>query len=260
MKLRRVWVGVVSGALMVTAAACGGGTAEGVAANLTKSDFAAELSAATAQQKSVHLEATVSFQGQEMTLSGDIAGAPTKQLADLEAQVAMQVAGQPALEMRIVDGTVYLRSDNLPTESGKPWGRVDVSDPTSPMAGLYKQLMTYTNPADHVEMFRAVTSLENKGQDSVDGVATTHYLVTVDLGKALKLTGLYEDMGPKADGIVSALPDDVSYDVWVATDTALMVRLSLDLLGADVDVHFSDWGQQVSVEAPPASQVSDLDF
>ncbi|MGH3505635.1 MAG: LppX_LprAFG lipoprotein [Nocardioidaceae bacterium] len=258
MLLRRLFAGAAAGAALLAGVGCSGGTAEGVAADLSKDNFAAELSDATTQQHSTHLEGEVSFQGQTMTMSGDLTIA--QELADVEAQLEMQVPTQGVLEMRIVDSVFYMRGAGLSTESGKPWARIDMSDPTNPLAGFYSQLMSYTNPVDQTEMFRAVTDLENKGEESVDGVDTTHYEITVELRKALKETGLYEDLGAKAAGIASELPEDVTHDVWVATDTALIVRMSVDLAGASLDMHFSDWGEDVSVEAPPASQVSDLDF
>lgn len=258
MKLRRLLAGLGAGAALLVAAGCSGGTAEGIAADLGKDNFAAELSDATAQQRSAHIDGSISFQGQTMTMVGDVETA--EELADVQAQMTMQIPDQGALELRIVDGDFYMRGEGIPTEPGKPWGRIDLSDPTNPLAGFYKQLMSYTNPAEQVEMFRAVTDLENKGQESVDGVDATHYEVNVDLRKALRLSGLYEDLGPKAGAIASELPDEVTYDVWVATDTALMVRMSLDMAGVDIDLHFSDWGQDVSVETPPASEVADFDF
>ena len=258
MLLRRFLAGAAAGAALLTTVGCSGGPAEGVAADLSRDNFAAELSDATTQQQSTHLEGEVSFQGQTMTMSGDLTTA--RDLADVEAQLEMQVPAQGPLEMRIVDSVFYMRGAGLSTESGKPWARIDMSDPSNPLAGFYTQFMSYTNPVDQTEMFRALTDLENKGEEFVDGVDTTHYEVTVDLRKALKETGLYDDLGAKAAGMASELPEDVTYDVWVATDTALVVRMSVDLAGAALDLHFSHWGEDVSVEAPPASQVSDLDF
>jgi hypothetical protein len=253
MVIRRLLAGALAGAVLATGAACGAGTTEGMAANLTSADFADEVATATESESSAHLEATLSFRGETMTMSGDLASAP--RLEELQAQLDIEVPGQGPLDLRIVDGILYLKAPGLSTEPGKSWVEVDLTDDSNPLAGFYKQIVANTNPAQSAKAFEAVTDLENRGQETVDGVEATRYEVTVDLAKAVELSG-----AAAGEKVLDELPVEVTYDVWLETDTALMVRLALELQGMEMDLHFSDWGEPVTVAAPPAGQVAELDF
>jgi hypothetical protein len=258
MLMRRLLAGGVAGAVLVTGAACGGDPTEGVAANLTRADFADEVATATESERSAHLEATLSFRGETMTMSGDIASAP--RLEELRAQLDIEVPGQGPLDLRIVEGILYLKARGLSTEPGKSWVEVDLTDDSNPLAGFYRQIVANTNPAQSAKAFEAVTELENRGEETVDGVEAIRYEVTVDLAKAVDLSGAAGAGGADSEKLLDELPAEVTYDVWLETDTALMVRLALELQGMEMDMHFSAWGEPVAVAPPPAGQVAELDF
>ncbi len=107
--------------------------------------------------------------------------------------------------------------------------------------------------------FRAITQLDRVGTESVDGVDTTHYVVTVDTMKALRLLGLEDLAGVNIDDLRTSLPKTFDYDAWL-DDSGRPVRLKARYAGACIDVHLSQWGEPVSVSAPPASQVSQFSF
>jgi hypothetical protein len=106
------------------------------------------------------------------------------------------------------------------------------------------------NPADLMKAFQSISTLTKVGTETVDGVQTTHYKVTIDTAKAGALMGV-------PDGSTGALPKTVTYDVWVDGSNR-PVQVTIDMAMAKVDLHFSKWGQPVHVVAPPASQVSTL--
>jgi hypothetical protein len=252
-RLRRLLGGAAAGAVLLATAACGG-SAEGAAADLSTENFGSKIATATEAEQSTHLEATMSFQGQSMTMTGDVATAP--RLEGVLAQLRMEVPQEGPFEMRMVQGVLYLKGGGISNDEAKPWVKIDLADPSNPLAGFYEQIVANVNPAQAAKMFEAVTELENKGEEEVDGLDTTHYRVTVDMAKALDLSGLADSMGVDPEQLAGKLPDEVTYDVWLETETALMVRMSMDLRGMHMDLHFSDWGQDVSVQPPPAGQVT----
>jgi hypothetical protein len=258
MRLRRLLSGAATSALLLTAAAGCGGSAEGIAANLTADDFAAEVAAATRTEQSAHVEATLGFRGETMTMTGDVS--TSRRIEGLAARIMVEVPDQGTFELRIVDGVLYLKGDGLSSDPAKPWLELDMTDPSNPLAAFYEQIVANANPAQSARMFEAVTELDNKGEEVVDGVDATHYEVTVDLVKALELSGVADGLGLDGDQVRDQIPDTVMYDVWLETETALMVRLTMQLRGLEMDVHFSDWGTEFSVERPPADQVSEFDL
>lgn len=258
MKLRRLLAGAATGFVLLTATACGGSSAEGIAADLGTDNFASEVSAATETEQSTHVEATLTFKGQTMSMTGDVAA--SAKLQDLAAQLSMKTAGKGTFEVRIVDGVLYIKGQGVSSDPAKPWLEFDMSDPSNPLAGFYEQIVANVNPAQSAKMFEAVTELDNKGTEQVDGVDATRYEVTVDMEKALELSGVADSLGVDPRQLGSQIPGDVTYDVWLETDTALMVRMAMEVQGMQLDLHFSDWGKPVSVEAPPSDQVVEFDL
>jgi LppX_LprAFG lipoprotein len=258
MKLRRLLSGAATGAVLLAAAACGNSSAEGIAADLGTDNFAAEVAAATETEQSTHVKAKLTFKGQTMSMTGDVA-ASTK-LEDLAAQLTMEASDEGTFEVRIVDGVLYIKGQGLSSDPAKPWLEFDMTDPSNPLAGFYEQIVANVNPAQSAKMFEAVTELENKGTEQVDGIDATRYEVTVDMDKALELSGVADDLGVDPRQLGNQIPAEITYDVWLETDTALMVRMAMEMQGMQLDLHFSDWGKPVSVEAPPSNQVIEFDL
>jgi hypothetical protein len=258
MKFRRLLSGAATGAVLLTAAACGGSSAEGIAADLGTGNFASEVAAATETEQSTHVEATLTFQGKSMSMNGDVA--TSKKLEDLSARLSMKAANEGAFEVRIVDGVLYIKGKGLSSDPAKPWLEFDMSDPSNPLAGFYEQIVANVNPAQSAQMFEAVTELDNKGTETIDGIDTTRYEVTVDMEKALELSGVTDSLGVDPRQLSNQIPDEITYDVWLETDTALMVRMAMQMEGMEFDMRFSDWGKPVSVEAPPSGQVIEFDL
>jgi hypothetical protein len=129
--------------------------------------------------------------------------------------------------------------------------KVDVSDPSDPMAQMFSQMMGQLDPSKTFDVFDQVTRLQQRGTQEVDGVETTHYVVTVDTEDVLKAQGMGTQMTP------GQMPKTIAYDVWVDADN-LVRKLSMDLQGSTVDMTLSRWGEPVEISAPPPSQVTDV--
>ncbi len=70
------------------------------------------------------------------------------------------------------------------------------------------------------------------GNETIDGVDTVHYEVTVDVADAIAAS---PQAGSKLGEVGVDLPDTVTYDVWVTSDNQLR-RASFDVTVADQTV------------------------
>ncbi len=168
-------------------------------ATLTKDNVAEEIRVAQAAAGSAHVEATVESQGQSMTLSGDVAHLDTPQTPafDFSADV-----GSEKLRLRVVDQVLYVAGGALSGPGGKPWMKIDVSDPTNPISQIFQA----ANPGNFAAYLDGVTSFEDKGEETVDGVSAHHYVVTVDTAEMLRTTRCSRGRTRRAWGCRSQSP------------------------------------------------------
>jgi len=259
--LRRRAAGAVTAALILAVSACGGGSDGSDSAGsdggtpvndktanlavLTKSDFSDVVTQAQQQAKSGHIEATLDAAGQTGKISADVAG-----LGDpANLTMAMTVGfGGRSLDLRLVDKVLYLKGVN--SNPAKPWVQIDLSDRDNPLTTLFDQ----ANPESFTAYLRSVQDLQDKGVETVDGVQTRHYVITIDTAKAMAASPATKGTDVSKLG----LPAKLSPEVWVDTQNR-PVRMLVALGNAgSVDVHFSDFGKKVSVSAPPAAKVSEF--
>lgn len=146
------------------------------------------------------------------------------------------------VETRLVDGAMYLNMGDL--SHGKFW-KVDLQGGNSPFGALGKQL----DPK---------SSLDNlgKGLESVtyvgDDGGLAHYRAKVDPQAIL------DGLGGAPQAGAANLPKTIDYDMWL-DDQNRMTKLVTDMgnLGS-VEMSMSDFGTDVSIEAPPASDVAPM--
>lgn len=247
MNIKRLGASVAALALLATAG-CGsdsGGTA--TTPELTKANFASEVSQAQVQAETAHVDAKIGAQGQNMSMTGDMD--MTKKDVAFDFTMSGAALGNGA-RFILVDKVVYLKVPQL-TQSEK-YVKVDTADGSDPMAKMFTQMLSQMNPSRTFEAFDAITKLEDKGTQEVDGVETTRYAVTVDTKKALEAQGL---AGKVPTG---QLPKTLKYDVWVDADK-LVRKLSMDVAGSTIDMTLSEWGEPVQISAPPASQTTTME-
>lgn len=144
-------------------------------------------------------------------------------------------------EVRLVDDVFYMR---VPQMTGGKFLKMDLNDPNSPFGALGSQL----DPQEALKTFsRGIESVTYVGDE--DGLG--HYRVEVDTKKTL--AGMKAGPGAPQTG----LPDKLEYDVWL-DDQDRIAKLTVDLGQAGtMEMKLSDYGKDVSIEAPPASQVTD---
>ena len=110
-------------------------------------------------------------------------------------------------------------------------------------------------PTQVLGNLQAVQGVITVGDETIDGVETTHYRGRIDVTKI-----------PQADKIQALTKARYGpYDVWVGKDDGYVHRMRLAysyVAGAGrqaitMTMDFSDFGQDVGVTVPPASQVFD---
>jgi len=252
MRLKKTIVGTT--AVLATLVVAGCGSASDVqgsqGATLTKENFGAAMASATSQARSVHMTGNFAVQGQHLTLTADesLNGGSLK---DVAAALKVNISGAGAVEVRIVSGVVYINAGalGLPGSSDKPWIKVDLTDPSNPVGAAFSKIAAM-NPAELMKAFQAVSTLTKLGAETVDGVQTTHYRVTVDTSKVATMFGM-----PPGAGMAS-MPKTLTSNVWV-DGTSRPVKVAMSYPTGTMEMHFSKWGEPVHVVAPPASQVKE---
>jgi hypothetical protein len=140
---------------------------------------------------------------------------------------------------------------------GKPWVRFPISRAG---AGInVDELVKQANPADQMKIFTDSKDVRRVGEETIDGVETTHYKGTVSPREAVarldpksreSLDGLYGRAGDRR----------VGFDLWV--DRGSLPRKLVSSFAtpdgrATSTMIFSAYNQRFTVTAPPADQVAD---
>ncbi len=272
----------IAAALAVAATAavtagCGGGSTSSalrldpVSAAATKTQNAGAVR--------VHLKMVLSAKGQQLRMRGT--GAFDGDSAELSfklgsmrgrmglpsgaasmAQLAHATMKEVALEQN-GDYVIYLRAPFLSSEvpGGKAWLKVDLSK-LGKSAGIDLGQLTSGSqfqPNDLLGMLEAEgAKVQMIGPATIDGDATTHYRVTIDIAKALKSSGLTSPMLKQLAGRMKM----ASENVWVGKD-GLVRRVQFaygvprEAMRMAMTMDLFDYGAHVSVTAPPSSAVFD---
>lgn len=268
------------GAVAAVTAGCGGGSTSGalsldpVAAAATKTQDAGAARIRFAMVISPQLGKTLRMRG-----SGAIDGTSAQMSFKLGsmlgqmglpssmgslAQLQHTTIKEIALEQN-GDYVIYMQlgflSSQLP--GGKQWIKLDVSK-LGKAAGLdLGKLMSGTQfqPSDLLGMLTSEgAKIQELGPATVDGVATTHYRVTIDLAKALQSKGL---TSPLLNGITAQMKTATS-EVWIGKDGLVRrVKISYNVphgakaMRMAMTMSLYDYGAHLSIAAPPSSQVFD---
>ncbi|MFI8234771.1 hypothetical protein ACIGDI_38845 [Streptomyces sp. NPDC085900] len=177
--------------------------------------------------------------------------------------------GSRQLEQRVVDRVLYEKppatGGQLP--KGKSWMKVDLRRLDTSRSGGGAAM---SDPADSFAFTKSLSEKEVRklGEETVNGVSTTHYRVGLDLSKLAKGDSAQERR------LRERLGDSVPVDLWIDKDgrtrrqqIQMTVKNSARTSGssafprqahAKVVMNFSDFGTAVHVTAPPAGQTVDV--
>jgi hypothetical protein len=166
----------------------------------------------------------------------------TKSPPELAMKMTMDALGG-AIELRLVDGSMYMKSSTF----GDKWIALSLDDPNNPLGELGSQL----DVKKQIEVFAdSVTSATYNGAEDVDGESLDHYTATIDTTKLLQ--NLPSEAAGQAD-----VPESMSQDWWFDSD-GLIRKFSTDFGGAATVMTLSEWGEDVTIEAPPSDEVTTM--
>lgn len=163
-----------------------------------------------------------------------------------EVKMTATIAQAGDIEMILVGTKLYLKGAAF--GAGDKWVELPLDDPNSPLGAIGDQL----DPAASLQkLTKGIQTATFVGEEDVDGDTLDHYTATVDTKVLL------EDLPPEAQGS-SGLPATVDYDMWFDED-GLFRKFSVEMgsLGTSEGT-FSDWGTDVDIEAPPASEITSM--
>ncbi|MFF2622402.1 LolA-like protein [Oerskovia jenensis] len=211
---------------------------------LTPENFAKRVTAAVVDAGSVTIAMSTEAAGATMDATGDIVMKDGKQ----QLAMTMAVPGSEEMQIRVVDGLIYL---NLGALSQGKFATIDPADTSNPMASSFEDLAAQMDPTTSVkELDGAITSIEKDGEPvDVDGVKAQPYTIVVD---TTKLSGSMKD---EVDAAGGALPETLTYQYWIDADDR-MRKVVTSVQGATVEMTFTNWGEDLQVVAPSAEEIT----
>jgi len=274
------WAGIVAAlaiaAVTAVTAGCGGGGSalalDPVAAAATKTQqagaahvhFSVAFSGPRTHGKTRHLRGGGVVDGTSSELTFGLGGLGSAGRSFLPATDKNPTVKVISLEQN-GDYVVYAQSSLLSGQlpGGQHWIELDLSKLAQAKGIDLGTLLSASQvqPGDILSMLEAEgAKVQKLGPGTVDGVATTHYRVTLDVAKALQTKGLNN---PLLKHMAAKAPN-VPLDVWIGKD-GLVHRVQASFaqnhngapvhMGLTVDV--SDYGAKATIAAPPSSDVFD---
>jgi hypothetical protein len=238
-------------------AACGSGSSSSVT-KLTPSAYLMQAATKSAKAQSEHLEmkGAVAVQGQEvdMTGSGDFDNAAHR--GQMHAN-AMVTGINVEIDEVLTGTTIYMKSPLLAAAlpAGKTWVKVDLEKIGKSQGIDFNQLLAQT-PSQSFSQLKAAGSVTEVGDETVGGVATTHYRAKIDLSKI--------PQGGKIQALTNVKYGP--YDVWIGKDDGYVRRTKTSYSysapgvgrqSATMTMNFSDFGKDVTVDVPDPSTTVD---
>lgn len=238
----------VAGVLAVSLSglvACGGGGGAGGASEgdtVSAEDMTAVMKKATdidTAHFTTKMDAKASGQTVSMTGEGDIQKEPPAQHSKMKMSGGSM---DMDLETILVDEKIYIKG-----MMGDSWMTASADD-LAKMGGT--SLESMSNPLAFFEgMEESIKSAKFEGEEKVDGTDTKHYSFVVDSA------ALAKSLGAKS---TSSLPKTIDQDIWVDGDGLLRkADVGMGEMGT-VEMVLSKHGEDVTIEAPPADQVTDM--
>jgi hypothetical protein len=283
--LRRICVIGLGVAAMGPLAGCGSSSSSssGQTVSLTR---AADVSAGAHGYKSVmSMRENVPSLGQ-LTITGNgsfssstHAGSMTMQMSIPAAAAQQAGLGDARFQVVLVPGTLYMKlppqlAEKVP--GAKPWWQINLSQ-AGKLAGvpglssLVNGTSSESDPGQYLYFLRATAkgSVTNLGQETINGVSTTHYRADVDLQKLPDAVPARDRAGVEQLTAAlqkrGALPSGMPFNVWI--DSHQLIRqietnFTETLNGQSVTValkeNFVDYGPQPAPQIPPPDQTVNL--
>lgn len=221
---------------------------------LTKDNVFTVVTKAQAEAGTSHIDMDVQVAGQAIKAKGDVKIGKTSDDTAMAMTMDTGQAGAGSLEMRLVNEVFYLNFGPL---TQNKFAKIDLKDENNPIGKQYGDLLDNIDPSKQLDQLKgAVTSFEKKGAvKELDGVKAQPYAIVVDTSKIESF---------KAAGAGANVPKTLTYTMYVGPDNLPRRLISEipDIGGSGptkLTIDYSQWGEDVSIDEPKASQISDKD-
>ncbi|WP_049572454.1 hypothetical protein [Streptomyces sp. SBT349] len=278
-------------ALLASTAACGGSdsaettdgdNSEADGPGSSSSAFEAVSAAAETTQEvtSANFEATMSSPeeaGGNLEMSGAMSWDPelAMDLTMTGEALAMSPGMGGETSVLWVDDVMYLdMGEEFAAEfDGRNWMAMDLmsiaeetGDPAVADSMSFGLDSTNQDPAQQLALLLQAPEIELVGEETLDGVETTHYRGTISVEDALERNGaddlLTDEERQQLTDVMEAQGiDSYHLEVWVdGDDYPVQINQSFDSAAGPVEyeVRYSDYGAEVTAEAPPSGAVVDF--
>jgi hypothetical protein len=238
------------------AGGCGGGS------DSASPDDIARAATKTTRPGSLEADFAISGQG----LSGSGSGVFNTD-ESRSGQLSMKVtAGGPQIPVdTLVTGDVFYMRSPVFTQSvqqGKQWIKVDLAQLSAQRGLDVTPLLTASpTPANALAYLQGVSDVKEVGSQSVQGVKTTHYRVTVDVHSAVNHASGRERT--TLERVISqSKVETLPMDVWIDR-TGYIRKVDYEehagrQQAAAVKMELHDFGPRVQIKPPPKASVIDL--
>lgn len=262
------WTGIAAALVIAVAATVTAGCGGGSSGNALSLDPVAAAATKTQQAGAAKIRFDLALSGSQLqsgkTLRVHGDGAIDGTSTQLTVAAGSTTLKEISLEQN-GDYVFYLSGGPLAAHlpSGKQWAQLDLTQ-LGKSAGLdLGKLLSGSGlqPGDLLSLLEAQgAKIDNLGSATIDGAATTHYRVTIDIAKALQANGLQSSL---LGGLAAQLPS-VPVDVWIGQD-GLVHRIGIAYHSTqngksrqlDLTLDVYDYGADVTIAAPPSSDVFD---
>ncbi|MEV7596471.1 hypothetical protein AB0O91_03680 [Kitasatospora sp. NPDC089797] len=229
--------------------------AAAAAAGLTADPKAALTAAALVMQKAGN--GKVAMTSSDPSAPGGSGTADWKDPAKVAVDVSSDLGGKK-LKVRVIGADAYVGGDDATAAAlqGKHWVKVPASEEMGAGFGVMGQMM---NPVAQLTVAAGSGKLTKVGQESVDGVQTTHLRAVED--SAALVAGMTSLTPEQRQSVQKTLEKDgktLTIDLWLNDKQELVKYQEYgDTNGASqaVTVTYSDLGKGTKVEAPAAGDL-----
>jgi len=213
-------------------------------------DFLAQVKSGAESSTTATESMKMSVSGMEISMEGQIDY--TADPPEMAMTMSMPMLGDEPMDIRLVDGTVYM---NMGALTDNKFVKSSLDDPNGALGDM-SSLTDSMDPAKAMELYGdGFDKVTYVGQESVDGDDTAHYAVSLD---TTKIGDALSGLGASADPSTLGLPKTLTYDIWL--DDQNRMRKTVMEMGdlGTLEMTVSNWGEPVDIQAPSADQITDM--
>lgn len=177
-------------------------------------------------------------------MSAVMEGEATYRDGKLFGHVKSSADSPQQIEGVVAAGVLYLKGTSLGLPSGK-WLKLDPNDPDnadSPLAAL----AAVADPEAALRAMGDLTALSKVGEESIEGVATTHYKATMSTKNYADVLGLPAEAA-------KLMPATMPFDMWIDEENRpVKMTLEFDIAGqkSSTEQTYFDYGADIDVTVP----------